>query len=483
MIAPRYWRRPLVIAWGQFPTNAAGAPTIDQALADGLSRRADVIMMAGPLPARSVLALRAWAVPAAGWDQIGSHTGDAKQLRITYRHRATGRRIDLYRASAWFGEDCTADVAAGAWGLLARRFAEEGWPLYPTPGTTGRLALANIWHEQGVTYPPTTTAGVSGGFEGHILGDVIRSTSGQGRVELFGAAELGADQLHKADGRFMYADLARAELGVGEPHHVDDGHDPDPMAFGRYRVIFSVPDFWRHVGLVGVRIAGRPRPLWPCRPGEGADHAWIDGCELAMLRNQGWPVRVREGWEWPQRARPLRAWADRLIAMRERSLAIKRAAPGEYAAFAAAVRAVTLHTIGALHGRPRLDEGEVSDPGLIPSDAVGWWYDRHQATWRYRVPAEQRSTDLAHPEWSAHIWARARVRLAIGTKARPFGLLWLDPEQLVACELDAIYTNSPSWAMDDGHVGTFRHVASWSRPWQRFGSLHELHTYTGEDPL
>src|SRR5260221_684717 len=92
--------------------------------------------------------------------------------------------------------------------------------------------------------------------------------------------------------------------------------------------------------------------------------------------------------------------------------------------------------------------------------------DGDRLVWVEQAP--NATPDLAHPEWSSTIWARARARLLSAPSST--GALSLDSSQVVAFSTDAIYaTCDPHWP-DDGTVGRWRlketrHAAAWPTRW------------------
>ena len=77
--------------------------------------------------------------------------------------------------------------------------------------------------------------------------------------------------------------------------------------------------------------------------------------------------------------------------------------------------------------------------------------------------------EMVHPEWSASIWAKCRVRLLDGPGVNGrTGALHVDPQHVVAFRTDALYLASePAWR-DDGRNGrlrcTWRHEGPLRRP-------------------
>lgn len=360
--------------------------------------------------------------------------------------RTNGRPVELLRAASWFGDEpAEVEEYGAAWAQLGELVAATFGPaakLLSTPSATGRhLFLMSI--PEGKDWPVMSAD----------LQELVRSTSGQGRIELtWRGGELPA--LHTYDGRWSYAALCKG-LPFGIPGY-DRRSEFEGYRRARYRVAVTVPAGWDHVGLLpahGERGSWR----WPSEPGEYFD-TWADGCEVGLALKHGWQVRIRERLLFAEHQGagrgPLDTWADRLVRMRER-------APGRL--IRSAVRAMLLHTVGAFYGRPHrvTRAGDFTD---VPEDAANWRTAGDTHLW-----AEDRGQAwpiMAHPEWSAAIWARARARLldAPTGHVRRAGALHVPRSHVVGFRTDAIYlTERADWP-DDGKVGRFRLTRSVDGP-------------------
>lgn len=425
---------------------ADAAALLDRHGADG-----DRLYLVGDIPGFGLDGLRSWAMPEqlpAGWAH-DRHYLELPAPVLRYRHD-DGRAVEVHRAAAWFGElDVTPAVAGDALALVDELVAgafDEG-RLLSTPASTGRYLLMRTvpFNRE---WPVLTDE----------LQELIRSTSGQGRIELIDhdIDELAA--LVELDGRLMYAALCWGLAGGGVHHDHTDRFEGYTRA--RYRVRFRVPDDWRHVGLLAVMDEGGGW-RWPRQPGETAE-TWCDGAELQVALARRWPVTIRERLLWPDTPNrgPLDAWAEKLREIRAsidgESFTAKDSPPPAVAAAArAAVRAIILHGIGALHGRPHKLSRVVpiADAAQVPPHARptlrregDWliWAEGSDAAW----------PEMSHPEWSAAIWARARTRLLTGPGDA--GALHLPYRDVVAFRTDAIYTTvDPHWP-DDGAAGRYR---------------------------
>jgi hypothetical protein len=139
------------------------------------------------------------------------------------------------------------------------------------------------------------------------------------------------------------------------------------------------------------------------------------------------------------------------------------------------VRSLVLHAVGAFAARahrvtrtvPVERAGEVP-AGVAPSilDVPGG----RLLTWDETQELSPWALNLSHPEWSAAIWARARVRLLAGPGG--VGALALPPGTVVAFRTDALYVTGAARELvrtwpDDGRPGRFRVEldSSTTAPW------------------
>lgn len=402
--------------------------------------------------------VRAWGLsdPGEGWAAESHYLADPDQPVLRFRH-ADGRRVVVMRAASWFGETTEpVETVAAAWEGLARALdavpAFAGAGLADTPATTGRaLWLRTIPH--GRSFPVLSDE----------LRELIHATSGQGRVEDVpkrpGAV---AEDFTYLDGRFMYAGLTWG-MPVGEPHRwtgkaFDAAEAREQMRMlrgrGRWRVTVTVPEEWNHLGMLGVNLG---RWEYPNQPGQTFT-TWADGSEVWAAMERGWDrgMTIHEGITWEE-GKPLDLWRDALVRVWTKAQAAGTPA-GRLGA--KAVRAVLLTTLGAFAttAHPVTRSVDADQAGTVPAGAevrrVG---DR--LVWQEPGKLSEWSRAVAHPEWSATVWARARTRLltARGVGQERVGALALDPARIVALSTDALYIagGSPGWA-DDGAPGRFR---------------------------
>lgn len=415
----------------------------------------DAIVLVGPPPGGGgAPALRAWAdAGAEGWTLIDARTRDARAPVLRYRHDATERELEIRHAAEWGLPDSASVAECGSALRAVAELAGDrfgpGAKLLGSPAFTAHEWFARCI-ETGAEYPTLPAD----------LQRLIRSTSGQGRAEIVdGPDELA--QLVEYDGRLMYGALCR-ELPYGPVEH-DAGDEWLGYTPARYRVRFTPPAGWDHVGVLAVKaddVGGGWR--WPT---EGTHETWCDGAELHVALGVGWSVSILERLWWPQRGEgPVRRWADRLLRMHD-------ALPDPLAR--AVVRRLLLAGIGSWHGSPRAVErsapadrtdlvtGELAGPVTVDGDRIRW-----TTLEPFGRPA------MAHPEWSAAVWGRCRARLL--QAPNDTGALRLRPGSVVALRTDALWLDhDPEWA-DTGRVGAFRRRTVVDGPLERPRTLAAL---------
>lgn len=455
------------------PAGGAGA------LLDSLPGDVGQIYICGARPGGGdAHTFRAWVDATGGrWHEPAERGHWLHRLMFPVLRYAddTGRRVELARAASWYDDTAGPDACAAAHRHLRRIIADrfDGAPVLATAATTGRrLWLAGV-PDHG--WPRVTDE----------IAELIRATAGQHRYE---AIDHGADRaptpLVEVDGRMMYAALCAAlpagvpVRGAGEPDHLALGYGPAGAEHvrGRFRCSWIVPAGWEHVGLLPEPDTGGGGWHYPRRPGQRAT-GWLDGAELQLARRWRWPVTVHEHIAWPKaRVGPLDAWARRLVHARDDAGELD-ASEDVRELVRAGVRAILLHGLGAMHGRPQLvtRTAELHDTAAIPAGAIGLRSLDGRWTWAEPDP-RGRWGEADHPEWTAAVWARERVRVLDGPGAggTRTGALHLPFPSIIGFVGDAIYlTTEPGWA-DDGRVGRLRHKRTYPGSWPAPATFADL---------
>ena len=408
-------------------------------------------------------AFMAWALddPPEGWAQDGHYLPASEPERAVLRYSAPWGSVEVHQAGAWFGKDRLAAGAAAiteALAVLGRAIEHEfpGGRLLSTPATTGR----DLWHRSiPDQHWPTLPAD---------LQDLIRDTSGQGRIQFFRYHEPELPGLVELDGRVMYAGLTWG-LGAGVPEH-DTGAEYLGQTRARYRVSFTVPSGWSGPGILGVKDGGSWS--YPDTPGETGE-GWCDGAELHLAHEHGWRYVIRERLIFPTYSGPgpLDLWTKKLLKVRgsiEAGVAVGSIEPEAGKLAGDGVRSIILHGLGAFVGRRPLVTRSVpvSQPEAVPATAQNLRAEGGRLVWS--EPREVRDPGSVHPEYAAAVWARCRARMLsgpTGTRGIRSGALHLPAGvELLAILTDALYlTSDPGWP-DDGKPGRLRVKANVAGP-------------------
>lgn len=374
---------------------------------------------------------------------------DEEKHLARWQHRASGRELEVQHIYTWFGDECTPEQASAAMNLLTQsvqRAFSTDTPLYRTPSLTFQTLWTIINRRTGKTFPLLPPE----------IRQLIRETSGQGRVELLTPDELERiSEIDYYDGRFMYAALTwgmPTELASHDFLNEYAGKVP-----ARYRIRFTVPENWRHVGLFMVpkdAVTGNARDkgewLFPGEKYAGQSfETWADGSELDVAYNlpagmPRWNIEILERMVFkPEResaaVKPLDTITEKLRTMREQlaQAANDERTPDErkvlYQLAAAGARNILLHGIGSFHRHERAvtilasrndapDEFIHMSPEPLYDDVYAFQVMQKTAQW---------TQQFEHPEWSALIWARCRARMTRAALSVP-------REHIIAIRTDAI---------------------------------------------
>jgi hypothetical protein len=430
--------------------------------------------------------------PGIGWTH-GAHHLDADTPVGRY-NGLNGHKVEIRRAAEWFGPgDYTPAQAAKAWAALTEALAEAvpGMDrLLGSPGATGREAYlhSRSWLDGQPVDPPQVSTEVA---------ELLHATSGQHRIELmpepepggvrmcgkkptkadaamvrqFAAKFRGENELWLLDGRLMYAACVLG-LGTGPARWLTADQaanyfTADPYARARYLVQVTVPEWWETAGILPHKAGDDSHDGWeyPCEPGR-TFQTWADASEVWLAKIQfGWSVTFLTGLAFTP-GRPLDTWATRLLRAfdRQRVGVIDLQGTTEQLV-RAGIRFMLLHSIGAWHSTGRTETTITAGPMDRPP-GHGWGaptLENKAAVWRRRVPLDGRAALMAHPEWSAQVWGRARARVLwapTAVKGVHAGALTIPATELVSIYGDALMTTvRPEWAaprFDDGRPGRLR---------------------------
>lgn len=371
---------------------------------------------------------------------------------------------------AWFDELVVyPDACRRAWGGVCQ-WIERTFPGCHAMGTPAATALDLIEHvlPWGQNREP---------YRYPTLGDGLRrllaATSTQHRMEMFSSRGQKMRRYVSYDARVAFGGYLR-HLPIVPAGGVIHDELPifEPFRNGKYRVEVMVPLGWERIGLAPRRADDGFGWEWPATPGESWE-CWLDECELRLVDAAEWPHVIRERILFAQPkmpgSDPLREYAERMTGELERCERFPKSPA--LRAYRAALRALTIHPVGAFHAgsgndsrhidsRDELDERDALAD--IVRDDTGWTVTNSIELTAFR-------SRWWRPEWSSAVYARERVA---ATKRA----LQCPRENLIAIRGDAIHLADvdPEWA-DTGKVGSYRKQHD-----RAFGKLTRV-PLTGED--
>lgn len=404
--------------------DAAGiGATVDAALAADSSGQVRHVAVCGPRPGAGKTGAEAWAAQLGRWLPVAQPHVTRSALRAGLV--ADGRRVHVSRIEPWFGEHVEPEHAAEAMRYVRHVAGVVGVRPVGTPGATGRLMLGAMWARSSSSWAELPAE----------LRELLRSTSGQGRFQVFPAGAAGGAELVSVDARFQYGALAALELPVGVP--ADIAGEPDD----EYAPSWCQLDFVPAGPLAMLPVKYGAHWSWPTDG--GPYRTWASGAEVQAARRAGYQVTVLRSIVWPAKARPLAPWA-RLISKHRARVDTLPLADGVKAAARAGLRSIVVQTIGQLHG------GGASPVPFASANETGG-----------APPSFDR------PEWSTAIYAMARARLA--------QVMSKQTAPLVACSLDGFHVaGEPVLSVDDGADGRWRVVARY-QDWQPVRNMADLY--------
>lgn len=465
------------------------------------------IMFTGNVPPNDRNTRHWLIVQTPGWSaQRGHWLGTPPTGRFS--HIETGLDVEVRVASEWFGNsNLSPRQARDAWMSLDAVLTWTFGPSLPknmrtslmlTPAATGM----NLWAAampKGLNPEPVATD----------IAEELHATSGQHHLDhlvsepgqtghedvvpLIDTRYTGElSRFTYIDGRFMYASLCR-EIGVGPGVRLmgSDAYDlmqNAPYARARYKVEFTVPKDWNHVGIFGMQHEN-PNDGWyyPNRPG-AKGVTWADAAEVLLALKSGWLVVPLEAVQFTEqmrqarkrfhgeetsarygltKARPLDLWADKLKTARDNVAYDPEIDATLKKPVGAALRAILIQSIGNFASRGRGSTAVVYDPKDIPAE-YAHTAQRKGKAWTYTVPQQlnKRQQAFYRPEFAAQIWGRGRAKvLSTKVDGHTAGAFALPGNSIIGINGDAIYTTAPppAWSLpqdqegaDDGKAGRLR---------------------------
>jgi hypothetical protein len=379
-----------------------------------------------------------------------------------YVHRFTRKSIDIRRIMTWLGDDRDEQDAplysiedARAALALTEKYLRQFFPSHHNfkhLGGTPSSTFKALWTEgnriAGKKFEPLSEE----------IQALIRQNAGQGRIEFFGQHSQGKlPGLYYYDGIFTYAALTRempTELAIHDHKNEYAGY-----AAAHYRIRYTVPASWQHVGLFMTKRTGTH---WREQDGwfyPGASEAgqtfetWANGAELHVAYNlppgmPAWDITILERIVFkPEKESSVKSVLETitstLIRVREQIDKDKRQDVKRvrlYDLARGAVRNILLHGIGSFYRSNQVTRTYLR---LDTEPAPAGYTDAEQLNehlWVYQVLETSTDTSMSHPEWAALIWARCRARMTRAALSRPYN-------DIIAIRTDAIAVTHPvaSW--------------------------------------
>jgi len=430
-----------------------------------------------------------------GWVDTGHYLGDPPRGR--FLHTETKHRLTITTTTEWFGDQPLTPVQAEfsyrtLTHVVAMGIERPEWGLMRSPSATG----LNIWKQRFDKVRDFEMEPIS-----RDIGELIQATDPQHRNEHYvegpGRCDCGdciplmpagdMPGFTYADGRFMYQGVARGYRGSA-PAWMLTGPEAEALftsgkqqksglhdgAFhpARYKVRYTIPDYWDHLGLFPVKLDGAGRGWhWPNRPGFTGE-TWINNVELqTALLEGGWHVEFLEGIQFTKTnvLEPFSTAIGNMIDQVDHRLQIGEIGPGAHSAVSGALKHMFRVTIGSFSRRSRGTTRFAATFDEVSPNAVGRVQPAANGGFVYQVPSKTRPDDAEtyHPEIAALLWGRARsrvLRYAPPGKNRVYGALQIEPAKLIGIQGDAIYTTEPeTWTypearggIDDGANGRIR---------------------------
>lgn len=359
-----------------------------------------------------------------------NHAARSAHFSLTSFDGSVNKSVLIACAENWLQCD-DSQAAASAYFEAEANFSKVfGFGFLGSPAQTGLYAV-----EQSLPVK---------GFDSAMPSDdffrLLHANTTQGRTESFLPTDV--EDFFYYDRKFAYAADCRLDMPCGrEFHHTGQAASYIPFEPAFYKVRFAVPEGWRHIGLLPYLDEGGKGWVWPSF-GDGYT-AFVAEPELRLALSQGWDVECLEAWRFGK-ARPLESWRNRLVTQWQLdNVTGNKQGAGIF-------RKILLHGIGGLYARTFQRErvidaselAELNDDEALTAEDIGAGFSVEA-----RVDRGRR---FYAPHWAAYTWSRARVVLATR-------MLELDPEALIGCHVDAIYTKCPMGlhAVGDA-IGHFR---------------------------
>ncbi|MWV75849.1 hypothetical protein [Rathayibacter rathayi] len=475
---------PLTVTPGARRKSLALADVLQTAAYHGIAR-----VMLLKEPKKTAARASWWERPGKGW----SISNFAKETPFAkYHHAETDTLTDVRTIAEWFGGKVapTPDQARIIWDELEKLIgsAFAGGGLFNTPSATGKHLWAVSLDPKNADIP-TLSADII---------EEIHETAGQAYKEHFVAGPSFVDapgcrplvdpqkqpeipNFAEIDGRVMYAAMCK-ELGTGPATRVKAdtarellGDERGIYRPARYYVRATVPDSWTGPGILATKDPDSSSNwLHPNVPGY-TFQTWSDNSEVDLAIRMGWWIEPLEGIILTK-ARPLDRFSERITRLYKKVEANQDYDSITRTALRAALRGIILQAIGGFASTGSKQTVTVSSIMEVPAEYRPNVIPTGSGQFQYKAVPEMSDYQRGfyHPEFSAQIWARARVRVLDtvsaltdpSTRGPRAGALHVPPSELLGIQGDALFlgcAKSPRWSRparegggDDGEFGRLR---------------------------
>ena len=475
-------------------------PNLADLLETARYSRANRIVLCGEVPNGY-----AWLLPTQtqtakgiditpGWTDVGHYLGDPPRGR--FLHTETQHRVTVTTTAEWFG-DMTLTPRQAEFShkvlttVVAQAMDRPDWSLMRSPSATG----LNVWKQRFDNVRDFQMEPID-----RAIGELIQATEPQHRSEHYvagpGRCDCGncpplitatdIEGFAYADGRFMYQGVSKGLRGSA-PAWMLTGPQAEALFTGgkpaggfnqgafhpaRYKVRFTIPDWWDHLGFFPIKLEGAGRGWhWPNRPGFTGE-AWVNMMELrTAIAEGGWDIEFLEGIHFTKTnvVEPFANAIGKMLTDLDNRLATGQIGLGAHAAVSSAIKHMFRVTIGSFSRRSRNTTRFAATFEQISPNAVGRVTPASNGGFVYQVPSKARPSDEEtwHPEIAALLWGASRTRVlryAPPRDNRVYGATQIDPDKLIGIQGDAIYTTQPQpWTfpianggIDDGANGRLR---------------------------
>jgi len=370
-----------------------------------------------------------------------------------YEHRVSGKKLDIRSIERWIGDHAVSIFEARSAMLLLTQYVRGLFPLFSHLSGTPASTFEVLWQQYNALEKKTFSP----------LPENIRAAlheTGQGRIEyLEDNCNRAIPGLYYYDGIFMYAALTWDLPTEIETHDTKDSYAGKQLA--RYRIRFTVPHHWPHIGPFGVREG--ERWIYPGLYYRGQTfESWVDGAELDALLQvysvyftgksvfMDWDITILERIVYKSgkdsaASRPLDGVINKLVKLREKieedgKQDAKHARAYQLAR--AGMRNIVLHGIGGFNRQA----GTRTYIGMAQEMPPAGFIDRNElddGRIIYILPESTEATRFSHPEWPACVWGRCRARMFKHAMAVPY-------ESLITIRTDAIAVTQRMAAWENG---------------------------------